>query len=183
MRKVKGEHIYLRILQEEDVYRFTQMLIQNRVYWSLFEPRFSASYYTIDAQRERIQRSLQQYEKGREYNFGIFERATDRLVGHLSLYEVKRLPFSSAFVGYSMDERFSGKGYATEAVRLSTRYAFRQLKLHRIEAYVSPRNTGSIRVLENNYFRREGLLKQLIYINGTWEDHYLYALLESEWYQ
>ena len=121
MRKVKGEHVYLRILQEEDVYRFTQMLIQNRVYWSLFEPRFSASSYTVDAQRERIQRSLQQYEKGREYNFGIFERATDRLVGHLSLYEVKRLPFSSAFVGYSMDERFSGKGYATEAVRLSTR--------------------------------------------------------------
>ncbi len=36
----------------------------------------------------------------------------------------------------------------TEAVRLIVDYAFHELKLHRIEAGVMPRNLGSMRVLE-----------------------------------
>ena len=116
----------------------------------------------------------------REYNFGIFDVITSRLIGHISLYSIKRLPFSSGFIGYSIDERNIGRGIGTEAVRLVRNFAFEQVALHRVEAYVSPRNEGSVIVLERAGFQREGLLRKLLYINGVWEDHYMYALIEDD---
>ena len=117
----------------------------------------------------------------REYNFGIFDAVTSRLIGHISLYSIKRLPFSSGFIGYSIDEREIGRGLATEVVRLVTKFAFEKVALHRVEAYVSPRNNGSVRVLEKSGYIREGLLRKLLYINGVWEDHFMYAAIEDEY--
>lgn len=179
--RIDGERMYLKILNENDVYVFTQLLIRNKAYWSMYEPKFSDSYYTVDTQRDKIKRSLQAYRENREFNFGIYSYESNLLLGHISLYNVKRLPFLSGFVGYSIDEQEAGKGYATEALSLIVDYAFQRLHLHRLEAYVSPENEGSIRTLEKNAFIREGLLRELIYINGEWEDHFLYALLQKDY--
>ena len=73
--------------------------------------------YTVSVQRDKIRESLYQMRDRREYNFGIFDAETSRLIGHISLYSIKRLPFSSGFVGYSIDERETGRGLGTEAVR------------------------------------------------------------------
>ena len=160
---------------------FTEMLIANKAYWSVFEPRHENSYFTVAVQKEKIRESLYQMRDRREYNFGIFDAVTGRLIGHISLYSIKRLPFSSGFIGYSIDEREIGRGLATEVVRLVTKFAIEKVALHRVEAYVSPRNNGSVRVLEKSGYTREGLLRKLLYINGVWEDHFLYAAIEDEY--
>ena len=102
------------------------------------------------------------------------------MIGHISLYSIKRLPFPSGFIGYSIDEKQTGKGIGSEAVRLVTEFAFDRVALHRVEAYVSPRNKGSIIVLERSGYHLEGLLRQLLYINGVWEDHYMYSMIEDD---
>lgn len=177
---LEGENCYLRILTEEDAAVFTEVLTENRNYWSVFEPKQDASFFTVSAQREKIKESLYQMRDRREYNFGIFDSLTGKLIGHVSLYSIKRLPFSSGFIGYSIDEREIGRGIGTEAVRLVTSFAFRKVALHRIEAYVSPRNKGSVILLERAGYTQEGLLRQLLYINGVWEDHYMYAMIEND---
>lgn len=177
---LKGERCYLRILQEEDALTFTEMISQNKHYWTIFEPRQEASFYTVSIQQQKIRESLYQMRDRREYNFGIYDAQTSRLIGHISLYGIKRLPFSSGFIGYSIDERNSGRGIGSEAVGLVTNFAFERVALHRIEAYVSPRNEGSIIVLERSGYQREGLLRKLLFINGVWEDHYMYAQIEDD---
>lgn len=57
------------------------------------------------------------------------------------------------------------------AVEMLVRYAFEELRLHRIEANVMPRNAESLRLLEKNDFINEGLSKYYLKINGVWEDH------------
>lgn len=79
-----------------------------------------------------------------------------------------------------MDERFAGRGIATEAVQLVLEFGFQTLNIHRIEAYVAPQNLASVRVLEKSGFIREGLLRQLLFINGVWVDHYMYAILQND---
>jgi len=177
---LKGDSCYLRILTEDDATVFTKVLIENRSYWSVFEPRQEAGFFTVATQREKIRESLFQMRDRREYNFGIFDSVTNKLIGHISLYSIKRLPFSSGFIGYSIDEKEVGRGIGTKAVRLVTEFAFKKVALHRVEAYVSPRNIGSIIVLERAGYEREGLLRQLLYINGVWEDHFMYAILEED---
>lgn len=177
---LEGKSCYLRILTEEDAPIFTKLLSANKKYWSIFEPRQEPGFYTVAIQRDKIKESLFQMRDRREYNFGIFKPDTHQLVGHISLYSIKRLPFSSGFIGYSIDERHTGKGIGSEAVRLVTAFAFDRVALHRVEAYVSPRNKGSITVLERSGYQLEGLLRQILYINGVWEDHYMYAIIDDD---
>ncbi|EHL78567.1 hypothetical protein HMPREF1015_01517 [Bacillus smithii 7_3_47FAA] len=40
-----------------------------------------------------------------------------------------------------------------------------------------PQNIGSIRVLEKAGFHKEGLSKQNVKINGKWEDHLHFAIV------
>ncbi len=68
----------------------------------------------------------------------------------------------------------------TEAVRAVARFAFEDLHLHRLEAATMPTNAASIRVLERNGFRREGVAQKLLKINGAWEDHVLHALVADD---
>ncbi|GMA58037.1 acetyltransferase (GNAT) family protein [Alicyclobacillus sacchari] len=79
-----------------------------------------------------------------------------------------------------MDKAYNGRGYTTEAVRLVVDYAFRVLKLHRIEAGVMPHNEGSIRVLEKSGFEKEGLSKKNVLINGKWEEHLHFAIVNPD---
>lgn len=177
---LKGEKVFLRVLQEEDAALFTEILKENKHYWSIYEPRQDPSFYKVSTQKEKIRESIYQMRNRREYSFGVFDNQTGSLIGHISLYNIKRLPFLSAFVGYSIDKKETGRGIGTESVRLVTKFAFEQVGLHRIEAYVSPRNKGSIAVLEKSGYVQEGLLRRILYINGTWEDHYIYAILENQ---
>ncbi|WP_075619010.1 GNAT family N-acetyltransferase [Paenisporosarcina indica] len=176
-----GQTCFLRTLKEEDASDLAGLVYRNRHYWSIYEPKHQDSYFTAAVQREKILESLHNMKNHREYSYGIYHSESHSLIGHISMYSVKRLPFSSAFIGYSIDENYVGQGIATEAVKLVVKHGMEVVGLHRIEAYVSPRNIGSIRVLEKAKLQREGLLRQLLFINGEWEDHYLYSILENDY--
>ena len=176
---IEGKKCYVRTFQEKDARSLTGLVSRNKYFWSTYEPLNRPDYYTVDTQYKKIQESLYLMSSQREFTFGIYELGTDYLIGHIALYSVKRLPYASGFVGYAMDGAFVGKGIVTEAVELIVNFAFEEIGLHRIEAYVSPENKSSIRVLEKAGFQQEGLLRKLLYINGKWVDHYMYARLEE----
>lgn len=67
------------------------------------------------------------------------------------------------------------------AISLIVKFAFDNLRLHRIEANVMPRNKASLRVLEKNNFINEGLATKYLQINGIWEDHIHMVLLNENY--
>ncbi len=69
----------------------------------------------------------------------------------------------------------------TEAADLLLSYVFDTLVLHRVEAACMPANAASIRVLTKLGFRREGLARHYLRIDGTWQDHVLFGLVAEEW--
>ena len=72
------------------------------------------------------------------------------------------------------------QGYMTAAVRAVIPFAFSTLRLHRVEAACIPDNIASIRLLERSGFRREGVAREYLCINGIWQDHLLYARLRGD---
>jgi [ribosomal protein S5]-alanine N-acetyltransferase len=175
-----GNQCFLKTFKEGDAAELAALLSRNKYFWSRFEPIHRDEFYTEETQQKKIVESLHMLAAKREYSFGIYDMKSKQLIGHIALYALKRLPYSSAFIGYSLDEKFTRRGIASEAVSVIRQFAFNELKLHRIEAYVAPENIASIKVLENNGFKQEGLLRKLLYINGYWIDHYLYAILDEE---
>ena len=179
--RIKGELCYIRPLVPQDAKDLTNLLIRNKEYWTKFEPKHKGIYYTEYTQQNKILESMRLRSVQLEYFCGIYDLSSNALIGQISLYSIKRLPFSSCFIGYALDEQFIGKGIMSEAVQSMVQFAFNTLKLNRVEAYVSPNNLPSIRVLEKVGFLQEGLLKQLLYINGQWEDHYIYAITANQY--
>src|SRR5437763_13562606 len=76
--------------------------------------------------------------------FLLCVRETDAIAGYVNLNVIVRGFFQSCFLGYAIGAPYAGKGYRTDAMKLVTRYAFADLKLHRVEANIRPENAASI---------------------------------------
>ena len=102
------------------------------------------------------------------------------LLGGLTLSHVQRGVTQSCSLGYWMGERYAGKGYMTDAVRVALSFAFDALRLHRVEAACLPHNLASIRLLEKVGFAREGYARRYLCIDGRWQDHLLFAIVSDD---
>lgn len=176
----KGKNIYIRLLETGDAEALLEVHKRNREFFQDYSPLKDEDYYTLEAQLKIIEESITQSKADNRYSFGIFLIETDALIGSISLTEILRGPLQSSIVGYSLDKQHNGKGYTTEAVKLVVDFAFKELKLHRIEAGVMPHNIRSMRVLEKAGFHKEGIAVKNVKINGKWQDHQVLAIVAEE---
>jgi ribosomal-protein-alanine N-acetyltransferase len=132
-----------------------------------------------DAFSVRCSARQRERQLGAGYGFGIF--VDGAFAGEINLSSVQRGPFQSAYVGYWIDEAHAGRGYTPEALVVLARFAFEELRLHRIQIAIIPRNKASRRVAEKLGIREEGVALRYLEINGRWEDHVRYAVTAEEW--
>jgi ribosomal-protein-alanine N-acetyltransferase len=116
---------------------------------------------------------------GSGYGFGIF--VDNEFAGEINLNAVQRGSFQSAYVGYWIDEARAGNSYMPESVVVVCRFGFEDLRLHRLQVAIIPRNRNSRRVMEKLGLREEGIAQRYLEINGVWEDHVRYAITAEEW--
>lgn len=181
--KLTGERIYLRFFEPTDAEAMLDLNVRNRDFFSKYVATRNDDYYTLETQESIIIRNRSQAEQDSRYSFGIFEKATDKLIGNIALTEIIRGALQGGFIGYYLDKEYNGRGYMSEAVKLAVDYAFRELKLHRLEAGVMPHNIASIRVLEKAGFKKEGIARKNVLINGVWQDHQMLAMLDEDFVQ
>jgi ribosomal-protein-alanine N-acetyltransferase len=103
-----------------------------------------------------------------------------KTIGTVSLSNIVRGPFQSCHLGYKLDKDEINKGFMTEAVEKVINITFKDLKLHRIEANIMPKNKASLRVVEKLNFYNEGIAYKYLKINGKWEDHIHMVLLNED---
>jgi ribosomal-protein-alanine N-acetyltransferase len=115
------------------------------------------------------------------YPFLICLKDDRRIVGQINLFLVARGLFQSACVGYQVGVPYARQGYATEALQLVLRFAFKELKLHRVEANIQPGNKPSISLVKRAGFKLEGYSPQYLKICGKWRDHERWAILAEHW--
>ena len=171
--ELRGERVLLRHLTADDAPALLAYMEENRRFLEQWEPVREEGFFTLDAQAADIEAAAEDTLADRRHAFGIF--LDSELVGRIALSQIFRGIFQNAYLGYSIAERRNGQGLATEAVGVAMDFAFGDLGLHRVQAAVMPRNTGSIRVLEKNGFREEGYAVGYLCINGVWEDHRIFA--------
>jgi ribosomal-protein-alanine N-acetyltransferase len=177
---LKGRRIVLRMPVNADYAAWAALREASRGFLEPWEPRWAPDELERQAWRARILRYREDYQRGSAVPFFIFTNQNGTLAGGITLGNIRHGVSQSAQIGYWVGERHAGKGLMLEAVNLVIPYAFDGLGLHRIEAACIPDNRRSIRVLEKARFTREGLLRSYLRINGSWQDHYLYALIASD---
>lgn len=178
---LQGQNIYLRFLELEDAGDMFSLNLKNKDFFRQYVTTRHEGFYTLEGQAARILESIKEKEQDHKYSFGIFLNSSNKLVGNISLTEVLRGALQGCYIGYYLDESCNGKGYMTEAVKLVTKYAFEELKLHRIEAGVMPHNIRSIKVLEKAGYVKEGIARKNVMINGEWRDHQVLAIINENY--
>lgn len=89
---------------------------------------------------------------------------------------------TQAELGWVLDPRFTGCGYATEAVRALLRVCFEDLGVRRVVAQSFLGNEPSWRLMERVGMRRELHARaESLHRSGAWLDTVGYALLIDEW--
>ncbi len=82
--------------------------------------------------------------------------------------------------GYWVKREARGRGVATRALRLLSRWAVAELGAARLQLVTEPENDASQRVAEKAGFRREALLRAYVDLRGRRPDVYMYALLRED---
>jgi [ribosomal protein S5]-alanine N-acetyltransferase len=176
---VVGEGVILRTPQVTDHTEWAALREQSRDFLAPWEPTWPADDLSRSAFRRRIRRYAEDLRSDQSYAFLIFRSSDGRLVGGLTLANVRRGVAQAGSLGYWMGFPYVRHGHMTAAVRAVIPFAFNTLRLHRLEAACIPTNTGSIRLLENTGFVREGYAREYLCINGIWQDHLLYGRLKD----
>jgi len=177
---IKGDGIYLRPGEMRDFDQWRWVREFSRDFLIPWEPTWGKDDLTRSAFRARLRRHGDEINRDEAYPFFIFRARDDVLMGGITLGQVRRGVAQCATLGYWMGKPHAGKGHMAKAVRAAAGFAFEALRLHRLEAACLPHNAASMRLLEGVGFTREGYARAYLKINGVWQDHVLYGLLEQD---
>lgn len=180
-REYKSKRLTLRVLEEKDAGKIAAYYERNKTFLEPWEHKKPKGFFMVDNHRLTLRLEEEGFLRGEMVRFWIFlnEGGDDTPIGSIALTNIIRGVFKSCFLGYKLDCGHEGQGYMTEAIGMAVKIAFNELKLHRIEANIMPRNIKSLRTVEKNGFINEGLARKYLKINGVWEDHYHMVLLNE----
>jgi [ribosomal protein S5]-alanine N-acetyltransferase len=179
--KLDTERLKLISLDTSHTELLFDFLIRNAEFFRPWSPLYEDGYFELENHRKHLLKIQQDTIEGKGIKFGIFlKKDPNKIIGTVSFMNIIYGPFLSCFAGYRTDEKHNGKGYTSEALKCGLDFVFRELNLHRVEANIVPKNIASIRVVEKLGFKMEGRSKKYLQINGKWEDHLHYAILNEK---
>jgi ribosomal-protein-alanine N-acetyltransferase len=171
-RSLRTERLVLEAPRRGHYRQWASVREASRHHLEPFEPQWAWDELSRAAYRRRLHRYNYERRERIGHAYLILRVSDGAMVGGVTLSNVRRGVTQTASVGYWIGQPFVRQGYAS--------FSFEKLKLHRVEAACMPRNSASIGVLERAGFRREGVARRYLKINGEWEDHVLYARLAED---
>ncbi|HEX6137952.1 MAG TPA: GNAT family N-acetyltransferase [Casimicrobiaceae bacterium] len=174
---LEGKRVHLRLPRRSDQQSFIAQARRSRTLhrgW-VHAPQTPAAFAAY------VKRYRPATSAPRNIGLLVVRNEDDLLAGVINFSEIVRGAFHSAYVGYYAFMPLAGEGYMTEGFSLALDFAFRRLKLHRLEANVQPANDRSLALVERVGFTREGYSRRYVKIGGRWRDHVRFAMLAEEW--
>jgi [ribosomal protein S5]-alanine N-acetyltransferase len=168
-----GRRVYLRHPVSSDAEEFLAMVRASR--------RFHRPWVYPPSTEEVFDGWVKRAWSDRHIGCLICLRETGEIAGVASLSEIVRGVFQNAYLGFYSHALHAGQGLMKEGVQLLLRHAFRELRLHRIEANVQPQNVRSRGLVRSLGFQKEGFSPRYLKIGGRWRDHERWTLLAEGW--
>jgi ribosomal-protein-alanine N-acetyltransferase len=178
--EIHGQAVFLRHPAMGDYSAWAELRAMSRQHLTVWEPQWARDELTRSAFRRRLRQYQRELREDQGYAFLVFRHAGPALIGGLSISNVRRGVAQAASIGYWIGAPYVRRGHMTDAVKAVLPFAFATLGLHRLEAACLPHNLPSTRVLEKAGFKREGMARRYLKINGVWQDHDLFALLQDD---
>ena len=168
--KINGERIYLRPVKVADARMEYVRWLNDPEVNQFLEIRFVR--HTLPALKKYIAKVLKNPDT---IFLAIILKDGYKHIGNIKLGPIDK-NHKLAEIGIMIGDKNSwGNGYATDAIKLLTDYAFNELKLHKIIAGAYENNIGSVKAFLKLGFCEEGRRKKHFLYNGKWIDDVLLA--------
>lgn len=178
---LKSSRIYLRALKRSDAKSVFDAVQSSRAELDRFmawSPHTRSVRDTLDY----IGSTFTMRRRGTGYPFGIFDASTNMYLGANGLHDIRRST-RSAEIGYWIRSDQAGKGLATESSAILLRFAFEDLRVHRVVLRAAVDNVGSIKVAEKLGFLLGGVQRHEFLLQRGWIDFNFFVMLEDEYRQ
>ena len=173
---LENDNLRLRALEPEDLdilYRWennTQLWLHGN----------TLSPYSKLALREYISETQNQdIYQAKQLRLMIITKKEDKVVGTVDLYDFD--PHNNKVgIGILIDEKYQGKSYATQTLKIIEEYVFLFLRINQLYAYIAVDNTKSILTFEKSGYKISGTLNDWICCNSIYKNVNIYQLLNNK---
>ena len=172
---ISSKTLKLRALEEKDFDLYLKYVNDNDI-----NKQFLFNYDLNDA-RKRFNEIIEKYKSDEKpYIWVISLKETNEFIGIISLDKIsfKNNNFS---IACGVLKEFRNKGYGFEATKYLIDYAFKKLKMHRLELGHNIDNFASEKVFEKLGAKFEGIARESKFYDGVYKDRKIYSILDNEW--
>ena len=162
--------VKLRKLQEKDILGMLE--------W-MHNPQINC-FFRFDAKDMNYEKAYKfiMNDSESDMHFAIVDEQ-DEYIGTISLKNID-IQHKKAEYAISVRERWHGSGVAKEATEMLLKYAFEELKLHRVYLNVLSDNIRAVRFYEKCGFQFEGEFKDDLWLCGEWKTLKWYAMVDVQ---
>jgi len=177
---IETDRLSLRLPEIGDHVAWSLLRRNGEAFLRPWEPTWAPDHFTRRSFRNRVYWAWRAREEGKALALFLIRRDDKRLIGAITLDNIRRGPSQSAQVGYWVGPEHARQGYMREALGALVAHAFGEMDLSRVEAACLPENAASRGLLEGLDFAYEGRALAYLQIDGRWRDHVLYARLRAD---
>lgn len=169
---LRGNSIQLRTVRERDL---------NDLYMKLNDLEYRGSFFPLGIQGEPVFRRKFDEDGfwSKDEGMLLMIDPKDEVVGEIEFYPIVQYlsGYELSYLVFGADH--SGKGYATEAVRLLTPYLFEK-HINRVQLAIHPENKASQRVAQKAGYTMEGRMRGSWFHQGKFQDLEIWSILRDE---
>ena len=173
MDKIYGERVYIRPITEED----TDLIIAWRNSDAVRPYFIYQKPFTREGHREWLETMIR---TRRAYQFIVCTIEEDKPIGCTYLRDYDRENNKIEYGVFLGSDDVKGKGIGTEILRLTLRFAFDKLHVHKVFARAFADNRASIGSFLKGGFAKEAYLKDEVYVNGQYRDIVLLGIINPD---
>lgn len=174
MVTLKGERVYLRALEPEDL-DFIHEVENDESIWELSNTQTPYSRFLIKQYLDQAHLDIYEAKQLRL----VIADYDDNTIGLIDIFDFE---FRNRKAGIGIlitNEAKRAKGYGSESLSLLVNYCFTQLQLHQVYCNISEENDASLKLFTNQGFQNVGLKKDWNFVNGTYKNEFLFQLINS----
>lgn len=155
---IETKNFVVNELQPIDAANLFDLMSANSERFRRYFPKTLGQNLSESDSKDFIQRKQKENVDRSEFTWGIRDASNNKVVGLLILKELRWNKGVGEFA-YCIDEAYEGRGWTSQIVKETSRYAFEILKLKTLQIIAHLTNKGSVRVAEKCGFKWQKVLK------------------------
>ena len=170
---LKSDRLVLRQFKENDAEEICNGFINQKEFLYYANKKIT----TLDEEKKFLKNIEEKYKSNNYYNWLITLKESKKIIGTINLRVEEKN--ETVEVNYALDNRYTDKGYMTEALNLVKEYCLNELKVNRFQGGCCVENIASKRVMEKCGMQCEGILRRYIVLNDGYHDMYMFSIVNE----